>query len=226
VASSFVWSPGRITRRSLFKHRPSNPEIESDPTAEFRCLLAMHTVRVAVLEGAPIFELAVPCEVFGIPRPDLADPWYELHLCGSADAGVRVGPGFRFEGEFRLEDLASADTVIVPACQKPVGYVADDLIEAIRSAHGRGARIAAICSGAFVLAAAGIPDGRRATTHRMHAGKPGRAYPRMNVDASVLYLEDDGVFTSAGSAAGLDLVSSLSGATMEPRWQTRSPAAS
>jgi AraC family transcriptional activator FtrA len=195
----------RAHTHDLFQHRPSNPEVGSDPTAEFRYLLAMHTVGVAVLDGAPIFELAVPCEVFGIPRPDLADPWYELRLCGPPKGDVRVGSGFRLESEFRLKDLATADTVIVPACGNRHGLFSDALIDAIRSAHSRGARIAAICSGAFVLAAAGILDGRRATTHWMHAVELARQYPRVNVDASVLYLEDEGVFTSAGTAAGLDL---------------------
>src|SRR6266540_957802 len=165
----------------------------------------MHIVALIAIEGAPIFEMAVPAEVFGIDRPDLVNPWYELRVCGPRPGPVNLAGGFSIDVGHGLEALRAADTVIVPAC----GNIHDDpstaLVDALRAAYARGARIAAICSGAFVLAAAGILDGRRATTHWMHADALKRRYPTVDVDASVLYVQDDKVFTSAGTAAGLDL---------------------
>lgn len=171
-----------------------------------RYILAMrHNVAVAVTAGAPIFELAVPCEVFAIPRPELADPWYEFRLCAAGPGETTVAGGFRLRPHDSLEDLAAADTVVVPACADVHAAPPAQLVEAVRVAHQRGARVVALCSGAFVLAAAGLLEGRRATTHWMHAPELARRYPHVTVDASVLYVEDDNVFTSAGTAAGIDL---------------------
>ena len=165
----------------------------------------MHVVAVAVTPGAPIFELAVPSEVFGIDRPYLVDPWYELRLCAVEPGSTPVAGGFSVQTPHGLEALAVADTVIVPACTNVHAAPDPALLDALRDAHARGARIAAICSGAFVLAAAGLLAGRRATTHWMHADELSRRYPDVHVDPSVLYVQDGGVFTSAGTAAGLDL---------------------
>ncbi|WP_263729488.1 GlxA family transcriptional regulator [Cellulomonas sp. SG140] len=163
-----------------------------------------HRVALAVMPGAPIFEIAVPCEVFGVARPDLVDPWYRLQVCAT-EPGAAVGPGFVVGGDAGLEQLVTADTVIVPACTDVHEQQPPALVEAVREAHRRGARIASICSGAFVLAQAGLLDGRRATTHWMHADELARRFPRVRVDASVLYTQDDGIHTSAGTAAGIDL---------------------
>jgi len=163
----------------------------------------MHRVAVAVTTGAPIFELAVPCEVFAIPRPDLADPWYEFQLCAEP-AETIVAAGFQVRADHTWADLATADTVIVPACALPE-TVPSALIDALRRAHSDGARIVSLCSGAFILAAAGLLDGRRATTHWMHAPDLARLYPQVRVDASVLYVDEGDVLTSAGTAAGIDL---------------------
>jgi AraC family transcriptional activator FtrA len=169
-----------------------------------RTIPAMTTVAVAVTEGVTIFEVAIPCDVFGIDRPDLADPWYDFSVC--SPGAVRFGGGwFRADTPHGLEELAAADTVIVPACHNVHGRPPADLVEAVRAAHEAGGRVASICSGAFVLAAAGLLDGRRATTHWMHAGLLARQYPRVDVDADVLYIDDGSILTSAGKAAGLDL---------------------
>ncbi|MQA84453.1 MAG: helix-turn-helix domain-containing protein [Streptosporangiales bacterium] len=165
----------------------------------------MHVVAVAVTAGMPIFELAVPCEVFGTVRRDLVDPWYEFRLCTVEPGPTRVARGFQVETPYRAADLVAADTVIVPACANVHDAPPPALLDAVRAARARGARIAAICSGTFVLAAAGLLDGRRATTHWMHAAELARRYPEVTVDPGVLYAEDGGIFTSAGTAAGLDL---------------------
>ncbi|GAB3612242.1 helix-turn-helix domain-containing protein [Humibacter ginsengisoli] len=164
----------------------------------------IHRVAVAVTPGAPIFELVVPCEVFGIARPEIADPWYGFALCATVP-GAQVASGFIAAAASSLDDLVTADTVIVPACTNVHVRQPADLVEAVREAHRRGARIASICSGAFVLAEAGLLDGRRATTHWMHAAELARRYPRVQVDATVIYAEDGGIHTSAGTAAGIDL---------------------
>lgn len=165
--------------------------------------LATHRVAVAVIEGTPIFELAVPCEVFGINRPALATPWYDFQL-HAEQPDTTVAAGFIAGKTAPIDELALADTVLVPGCQSVHSKPRPALIEALQQAHEAGARIAAICSGAFVLAEAGLLDGRRATTHWLHADELARRYPAITVDAKVLYVED-GVFTSAGTAAGIDL---------------------
>ncbi|HTF48976.1 MAG TPA: helix-turn-helix domain-containing protein [Pseudonocardia sp.] len=163
----------------------------------------MTSVALAVTDGIPLFELGVPCAVFGVDRPDLVDPWYDLVVC--APPGARVGGWFRAETPHGLDELAAADTVIVPACHDIVDNPPADLVDAVRAAHLAGARVASICTGAFVLAAAGLLDGRRATTHWMHAALLAQRYPKVEVDPGVLYIDDGSVLTSAGKAAGIDL---------------------
>ncbi|GAA5151339.1 helix-turn-helix domain-containing protein [Pseudonocardia eucalypti] len=163
----------------------------------------MTVVAVAVTEGIPLFEVAVPSAVFGIPRPDLVDPWYEFIAC--APPGATVGGWLRADTPHGLADLARADTVIVPACHDTGTEPPQELLDALRQAYRNGARVASICTGAFVLAAAGLLDGRRATTHWMHAAELAARYPRVRVDDKVLYLDQDNILTSAGKAAGIDL---------------------
>ncbi|TDB92934.1 helix-turn-helix domain-containing protein [Actinomadura sp. 7K534] len=163
----------------------------------------MHRLAVAVTEGVPIFELSIPCEVFGYERPGLARTWYDFRLC--AAPGTRTAAGFAPDARYGLDELARADTVVIPACANVLADQPADLVEAVRAAHAGGARIVALCTGAFVLAAAGLLEGRRATTHWMHARRLAERHPEVKVDASVLYIDDGDILTSAGTAAGLDL---------------------
>ncbi len=163
----------------------------------------MHSVALAVTNGIPLLEIAAPCDVFGINRSDLVDPWYDFTVC--APGSVQVGRWFRADTPHGLDELAAADTVIIPACRDVDEKPSADLVEAVRTAHKGGARVASICSGAFVLAAAGLLDGRRATTHWMHAARLAEQYPYVQVDPDVLYIDDGTILTSAGKAAGLDL---------------------
>ncbi len=165
----------------------------------------MHTIAVAVTEGVPPFELAAPCEVFGIDRTDLASPWYHFMLCAATPPPVRTGAGLVLDTPYGLDDLAKADTVIVPAGTAIRDAPPPELVEALRVARERGARIASICAGAFVLAAAGLLDGRRATMHWMYAHVLAERYPEVTVDPNVLYVDEGDVLTSAGTAAGVDL---------------------
>jgi transcriptional regulator GlxA family with amidase domain len=162
----------------------------------------MGTVALAVTDGMLHFELSVACEVFGADLSPVAEPWYELTVCGPGP--VRFGR-FRLEPDCGLDRLARADTVIVPGWadidqEPPAG-----LVDAVRAAHEAGARVASLCTGAFVLAAAGLLDGRRATTHWAHAGALAARYPRVEVDPDVLYVDNGRVLTSAGKAAAMDL---------------------
>lgn len=164
----------------------------------------IHRVALAVMPGSPIFELAVPCEVFGIDRPELSSPWYEFMVCPT-NPNAAIAGGFVTASPSTLDDLVTADTIVIPACTNVHEHQPPELVEAVREAHRQGARIASICSGAFVLAEAGLLDGRRATTHWMHAAELARRYPEVIVDPAVIYAEDDGIHTSAGTAAAIDL---------------------
>ncbi len=165
---------------------------------------APHRVVLAVTYGMPIFEASVPCEVFGIDRPDLASPWYSFSVVGLGEAPLSLGPGFWLSPADDMGALARADTLVVPACANVHDDPPAPLVDAVRAAHDRGVRLVSICSGAFILAAAGILDGRRATTHWMHAAELTRRYPAIQVDPNVLYVDDADVITSAGTAAGID----------------------
>jgi transcriptional regulator GlxA family with amidase domain len=166
----------------------------------------MHRIAVPVTDGMPLFELAVPCEVFGRSREGLDVAWwYDLRLCAGQAGPVRVAHGLRLDTPYGLEEVAAADTVLVVACAATQDDAPVELLEALRAAHARGARIASICTGAFTLAAAGLLDGRRATTHWMHADEFARRWPAVTLDRDVLYTDDGDILTSAGTAAGLDL---------------------
>ncbi|MDN3358886.1 helix-turn-helix domain-containing protein [Actinomadura sp. DC4] len=162
----------------------------------------MDSIALAVHDGITIFEVAAVCEVFGVDR-GIADPWYDFTICG-ADP-VRVGGWFRVEAPDGLDALVSAGTVIVPACRDVDERPSADLVDAVRAAHEAGARVVSICTGAFVLAAAGLLDGRRATTHWLYADRLAARHPRVHVDPDVLYVDEGDVLTAAGKAAGLDL---------------------
>jgi transcriptional regulator GlxA family with amidase domain len=165
----------------------------------------MHRVVTVIGPHVAMFELSVPCEVFGIDRPELADPWYR-HRVAAAVPGPHVSPeGVTIDTPYGLDELAEADTVVIPA-RSFSGPPPEELLDALRQARDRGARLLSVCSGAFVLAAAGILDGKRATTHWMHAAELARRYPKVRVDPKVLYVDADGVMTSAGTAAGIDLM--------------------
>jgi AraC family transcriptional regulator, transcriptional activator FtrA len=163
-------------------------------------------IAIPVTAGLQLFELAIPCEVFEPNREDFPVPWwYELQLCAVEDGPVRTAEGLVFDSPFGLEEVSRADTVIIPGCADREREVPQALLQALRSAYDRGARIASICTGAYVLAAAGLLDGRTVSTHWMHAEELTRRWPKVRVEPNVLYTDDGQILTSAGSAAGLDL---------------------
>lgn len=160
-----------------------------------------HRVVVLVLDGAQPLDVGIPAQTFQA-RDELP---YEVLMCGAERGRVRSGEGLDYWVEHGLEALASADTVIVPGYRDPVRPVAPAVIDALRAAHARGARIAAICTGVFAIAAAGLLDGHRATTHWRHAPDLARLHPEIRVDGSVLFIDEGRLLTSAGVASGIDL---------------------
>jgi AraC family transcriptional activator FtrA len=161
----------------------------------------VHRVATVLSPGVNPFDLAVACEVFGLKRPELGVEWYDHRLAGVVRP-VLVNGGWTLDPPFGLEAVDDADTVIVPACphQPPRA-----MVEALRAAYERGARMVSFCGGAFALAAAGILDGRRATTHWMDLDELARRYPNVRVEPDVLYVDEGQVLTSAGTASGIDL---------------------
>lgn len=162
-------------------------------------------VALVVGEGVALFELGVAADVFGIDRTvDYDVPWYRLTVCSVGGRAVTSDSGLRITGSAGLRALRDAELVIVPPSHPDVS-APDVLLRELREAHRRGARIAALCTGAFVLAAAGLLDGRRATTHWEECEQLAAEYPLVQVDPGVLYVDGGDVLTAAGSAACIDL---------------------
>ncbi|MGH9018670.1 MAG: DJ-1/PfpI family protein, partial [Acidimicrobiales bacterium] len=164
-------------------------------------------VAVVACEGLSLFEFSVAHDVFGTD-PDIGarhgGSWYRLAVCGPAPGPVTTGGGLRLEVPYGLDRLARAGTVIVPPVKDP-DAVPDAVLDVLRRAHRRGRRIASLCTGAFIVAAAGLLDGRRATTHWAECPALARRYPAVTVDAGVLFVDEGDVLTSAGGAASIDL---------------------
>ena len=162
-----------------------------------------HRVAVLAFGGVVLGDLSIACEVFGLARTKSGRTAYEVRVCSESREVESMHVALRVP--WRLSSLARADTVIVPGIEDVDRPVPASMLRVIRRAAGRGARMASICSGAFVLAAAGVLDGLRATTHWRAAGDLARRYPNIDVDANVLYVDNGRVLTSAGAAAGFDL---------------------
>ncbi|MFJ2188821.1 GlxA family transcriptional regulator [Kitasatospora sp. NPDC087861] len=162
--------------------------------------------RVVALLNAPQspFELACAAEVFGTRRAGLPDH-YDFQVCAAQPGPVPTTIGSPLLVDAGLDALTRADTVVVPGWQPPGDPVPAAVLDALRAAHRRGARIVSICTGAFALAQAGLLDGRRATTHWGRTAQLAAAHPTVQVDQDVLYVDHGDVATSAGSGAGIDL---------------------
>jgi transcriptional regulator GlxA family with amidase domain len=157
------------------------------------------TVGVVVFDGVAMFETAVAFEVFG---SDSVASLYRLSTHGPGP--VRLDTGLSLTPSHSLSSLHRAHTVIVPPCEAPEGPP-ETVLRALRRAHARGARLVSLCTGAFVLAAAGLLDGRGVTTHWAACDDLAAGYPRVKVDPDVLYVDDGDILTAAGSAASIDL---------------------
>ncbi len=164
----------------------------------------MPRVALVMHGSAMLYEVAIASEIFGVDRSDLSPSgaWYDLVVC-TADGLAH--PWLPNLPTASYAEISRVDTVVVPSTDDLDGELDPELVEALRVAHGRGVRVASLCTGAFVLAAAGLLDGRVATTHWMHADDLARRYPQVDVRPDVLYIDDGDVLTSAGKTAALDL---------------------
>jgi transcriptional regulator GlxA family with amidase domain len=210
IENSAKWSDIEAPRRvgvDVLDRLSAGEGRASGQAADVRYVLAMHLVAVLALDGVVAFDLAVPGQVFGVTMTPGDVPLYETRVCtppGGAETSAMLGR-MRVETPFGLDALANAGTIIVPGHEDVRSDPPAEVLDALRDAAGRGARIASICVGAFVLAAAGLLDGRRATTHWRYARALARRFPDVEVDPSVLYVDGGRVLTSAGVAAGIDL---------------------
>lgn len=162
---------------------------------------------VALLyDGLCTFEFGIVAEVFGLARPELGPGWYRFASCAIEPGPLRAHGGFSILPDGGMELLDNADLIVVPGWKGAEVSVPEDLLVRLRAAYARGARLASICSGAFVLAATGLLDGAEATTHWRYADALRRQFPKIAVDETSLYRCADRIFTSAGSAAGIDLL--------------------
>jgi AraC family transcriptional regulator, transcriptional activator FtrA len=162
---------------------------------------------VALLyDGLCTFEFGIVAEVFGLARPEMGPHWYRFASCAIEDGPLRAHGGFSILPDGGPELLDQADLIVSPGWKGADVLVPEWLVDQLRQAHARGARLASICSGAFVLAATGLLDGSVATTHWRYADALRALYPSIEVDDASLYRGKDGIFTSAGSAAGIDLL--------------------
>jgi transcriptional regulator GlxA family with amidase domain len=163
----------------------------------------MHSVAVVALPDVIAFDLTTPVEVFGRAVLHTGAAGYRVVVCGT-EPSVSAGP-LRIATEHGIDQLAGVDTIVVPGCNDVTASPPEELLAALRSAYAAGSRIASICSGAFTLAAAGLLDGRRATTHWRAAQLFRAKFPAVQLDPEVLYVDEGQVLTSAGASAGLDL---------------------
>lgn len=164
--------------------------------------MSMHTIAVLAFDRISAFHLSAPCVVFGEACPSPSP--FRVQVCSWETGPLRTTAGFSVTVEHDLSVLADADTVIVPSWRDPQERPAQVLLSALQAAHVRGAQVVGLCLGAYVLAEAGLLDGRRATTHWAYADDFARRYPQVQLDADVLYLADGQLLTSAGTAAGID----------------------
>jgi transcriptional regulator GlxA family with amidase domain len=163
----------------------------------------LNNVAVVAVDGVAPFELGVVCEVFGTDRSAQGLPTYDFAVVAGEPGPVRTSIGFTIETPYGLDRIDQADLVAVPAAGDRTWP--EELLDALRRTVARGARVMSVCTGAFALGEAGLLDDRRCTTHWLYVDKLAARFPRAKVDRDVLYVEDGGVLTSAGTAAGIDL---------------------
>ena len=171
-----------------------------------RAVRRRHVVVALISHGVSPFELSVGCEVFGIERPELVDPWYRFVVCSADEPPIRASWGaFSLVDVAPLSALGRADTVLIPAWPGRADPAPVEVVRALRRAHRRGARILTLCSGAFLAAQAGLLDGLPATTHWMYARELAERFPSVDVQPDVLYVDAGQIMSAAGTAAGIDL---------------------
>ncbi|MYM69421.1 transcriptional regulator FtrA [Pseudoduganella sp. FT55W] len=165
-----------------------------------------HRVVALAYDRLCTFEFGCTVELFALDRPELGVDWYDFAVCAVEQGPIRAAGGITVQAPYAPELLALADTIVIPGWRDADELPPPQLLEWIRAAHARGTRLCSICSGVFVLAAAGVLDGQRATTHWRYAERLARRYPQIQVQPDDLYVDNGQVITAAGSAAGLDML--------------------
>jgi len=165
-----------------------------------------HHVAIVAYDGLCTFEFGCAIELFALERPELGVRWYSHAVCAVEPGPLRALGGLTVHVPHGLDALAHADTIVIPGWRDRYEAPPAALVDALRAAHARGARLCSICSGAYVLAYAGLLDGRRATTHWRYLDDLHARFPAIAIDPDALYVEDGNIVTSAGSAAGLDML--------------------
>lgn len=168
--------------------------------------MSRHSVAAVAYDRLCTFEFGCTVELFALPRPELKVPWYDFAVCAAERGPIRATGGIAMQVSHSLRLLERADTIIIPGWRDADEAPPEELLRKLREAYERGARLCSICSGVFVLAAAGVLDGRRATTHWKYVERLAARYPGIRVEPNALYVDEGQVLTSAGSAAGLDML--------------------
>jgi AraC family transcriptional activator FtrA len=168
--------------------------------------MTAHLVAALAYDGLCTFEFGCTVELFALERPELKIPWYRFAVCAAERGPIQATGGVILEVPHTLKLLDSADTIVIPGWRDVDEEPSRQIVRALKRAHERGARLCSICSGVFVLAAAGVLDGKRATTHWKYVERLRQRYPRIQVEANSLYVDEKQVLSSAGSAAGLDVL--------------------
>lgn len=163
-------------------------------------------VAALLLERVATFELGIVVETFGVPRPEMGPDWYRFVTAAEEQRPLRATGGLYVCPEAGLEMLAQAGTIIIPGWRSDGAAPPAAVKQALLEAYARGARLVSICSGAFLLAACGLLAGRQAATHWLYADRLQALYPDVEVKPDVLYVDEEQILTSAGSAAGVDLM--------------------
>lgn len=165
-----------------------------------------HRVVALAYDGLCTFEFGCVVELFALDRPELGVEWYDFAVCSAERGPLRAAGGIEVRVPNSLSLLDEADTIVIPGWRNADEVPPPSLLRRIRAAYERGARLCTICSGVFVLAAAGVLDGRTVTTHWRYAERLSKRYPAVTVEPNSLYIDSGQVLTSAGSAAGLDML--------------------
>ncbi|MCC2972873.1 transcriptional regulator FtrA [Massilia sp. IC2-476] len=165
-----------------------------------------HHVAILAYDGLCTFEFGCAVELFALERPELGVSWYSYAVCAEESGLLRAAGGLYVQVPHGLDAFEVADTIVIPGWRDAGDAPSPALLASLRRAHARGARLCTICSGAFVLAHAGLLDGKKATTHWRYLDRLAQDFPAIDVQQGVLYAEDGRIVTSAGSAAGLDML--------------------
>jgi AraC family transcriptional activator FtrA len=165
-----------------------------------------HLVVALAYDRLCTFEFGCVTELFALERPELGVPWYRFAVCAAEPGPLRAAGGITLAAPYTPKLLASADTIVIPGWRDADEVPPAALLRKLHAAYERGARLCSICSGVFVLAAAGVLDGKTVTTHWRYADKLQQRHPQVRVESDALYVDEGQVITSAGSAAGLDML--------------------